>query len=146
MDRYSILIVDDDETDRYILKRLLKSCGIDVPIFEKCDGVEAIEFLQNYEAGDSIEEQPFPPTIVFLDINMPRMNGFGFLEEFARMDASAHRLESIVFVMISSSDNLEDKQRAQQFPFVKDYIVKMPSSGAELLAFIQKHLPDRRVS
>ena len=46
-----ILIVDDNEVDRYILKRLIKEAKLDLTIFEKKDGQEALEFLENYESS-----------------------------------------------------------------------------------------------
>ena len=85
MDRLSILIVDDNASDRYLLKRHLEGLGFPVKFFETEDGVEALEFFKNYEKNRELYPKDYPPMIVFLDINMPRMNGFAFLEEFSKL-------------------------------------------------------------
>ncbi|MGK0440489.1 MAG: CheY-like chemotaxis protein [Pseudohongiellaceae bacterium] len=91
------MIVDDDEVDRYTLKRLLKSGGICVSVEEACDGEEVIQFFKNTEANRERLGQGFPPVIVFLDINMPRMNGFEFLYEFKKLREESECYESVFF-------------------------------------------------
>ncbi len=136
MDRFSIMIVDDDEADRYILKRLLSSSGLESPVIEKCDGLEAIEYFEKCKGCVDDTEQLFPPTIVFLDINMPRMNGFQFLKAFDEMTHSVDGLSSVVFIMVSSSEHITDRLTADSYRFVKGYIAKMPVSGEELRSYI----------
>ena len=58
-----ILIVDDNEVDRYILKRLIKEAKLELTIFEKKDGQEALEFLENYEANRKEYPDGFPPIL-----------------------------------------------------------------------------------
>jgi CheY-like chemotaxis protein len=141
MHDFSVLIVDDDEVDRYSLKRLLKSFDYDILIYESQDGEDAVNFFKEHEASNTKLGDLFPPIIVFLDINMPRMNGFEFLEEFQLLTQQKEDYNSVVFMMITSSDNLEDKKRADQFEAVKGYINKMPKTADELLAHIKEYLP-----
>ncbi len=140
MTPYSIMIIDDDEVDRYTLKRLLKSCAANVPIQEAFDGEQALQFFKNGTANPSNLSEPWPPVIVFLDINMPRMGGFCFLEEFKKLREQQKNFESIVFMMITSSQNTQDKERASQYDFVKGYINKMPTTGDELYAKISQFI------
>lgn len=142
MKQCSIMIVDDDEADRYTLKRLLKSGGICVPVEEAGDGEEAIQYFRNSEANSKTLGEHFPHFIVFLDINMPRMNGFEFLDEFKILREERECYNAVIFLMITSSDNSNDKERAGQYPFVKGYIKKMPTTAGELLAHINEYLPD----
>lgn len=142
MKQCSIMIVDDDEVDRYSLKRLLKSAAGKIPVEEASDGEMALEFFENTEASRARLGDRFPPVIVFLDINMPRMNGFEFLDEFKKLRSQNECYNAIVFLMVTSSDNDDDKERASQYDFVKGYIKKMPTTPSELLGHIKDYLPD----
>lgn len=122
MNKVNVLIVDDNEVDRYILKRQLEKIGVN-SIMEKSDGCEALEFLRDYDQNAKLFPDEFPPVIIFLDINMPKVNGFDFLKEFALM-RSKNELSSIVVCMYSSSERPEDKERVSQYDFVESFIVK----------------------
>jgi CheY-like chemotaxis protein len=118
-----ILIIDDDEVDRYILKRLIKEAKLDFNIFEKQDGQEALEFLESYEVNREEHLDEFPPIIIFLDINMPRVDGLQFLETFAILRHTIE-IESCVVMMFSSSERKEEKEKIMTHDFVKGYLVK----------------------
>lgn len=118
----SVLIVDDSEVDRYILKRQLKEIGV-TDVFESDDGLSALDFLENYEENCKIYSKKFPPVVIFLDINMPNIGGFEFLVKFAEL-RNRLALKSCVIMMYSSSERPEDKEKASSFDFVKDYLVK----------------------
>jgi CheY-like chemotaxis protein len=123
MSEYSIMIIDDNETDRYLLKRRLKQTGMDLTVFEKSDGAEAITFLEDYVTNREQYPDDFPPMLIFLDINMPIMDGWGFLNAFETL-RSHLKIESTVVVMFTSSDQTEDRDKAGQYDFVADYYVK----------------------
>jgi CheY-like chemotaxis protein len=142
MSPYALMIVDDNEVDRYALKRLLKKGGVDAPIFEKSDGLAAMEFLESYERNRTEHGDIYPPIIVFLDINMPRMNGFQFLDGFTSLREVQGGLENVTILMVSSSDNPSDRSRADAYGCVKGYINKMPKSGEDLRATIHPFLPE----
>ncbi|TDF41757.1 response regulator [Alteromonadaceae bacterium M269] len=130
MKELSVLIVDDSEIDRYILTRQLRESGVK-NIFEQDDGSSAIKQLEEFEANSDLYEGKFPPVIIFLDINMPNLGGFGFLKKFAEVRKELG-LESCVIMMYSSSERQEDKENAYQFDFVKDYIVKGELTSEDL--------------
>ena len=116
---YSILIVDDSKSDRYIIDRFLrKSEQFDV-ISEVEDGQEAIDFFVN---GDEAQEG-FPPDAVILDINMPRMNGFEFLEKYRELKQERN-LKTKLVVLLTSSAHEEDKKKANEFDEVGMFITK----------------------
>jgi CheY-like chemotaxis protein len=135
------MIIDDDEVDRYTMKRLLKSGGINVPLEEAGDGEEALQFFKAAEANRARLGEGFPPVVVFLDINMPRMNGFEFLDAFKTLKEENDGYDAVVFLMVTSSDNIQDKEHAGQYDFVKGYINKMPPTAEELLSHIGNYLP-----
>ena len=108
----SVLIIEDTETDRYIVSRLVRRAWPEARIWEAADGQEAIELLETL--GD------VGPELIFLDINMPRMNGHEFLERYyARLERQAP-----VVLMLTSSDSPEDRERVSRFACVRDYLVK----------------------
>ncbi|WP_227270790.1 response regulator [Roseobacter weihaiensis] len=127
----SVLIVDDNEMDRYLLRRNLAKCSFEIATFEVADGQSAIEYFEERNLRSQREPDRYPPLIIFLDINMPRVDGFEFLERFNEIRA-ANELESTVIVMFTSSPRQEDKDRSQQWSFVKDFIIKGEFSSEDL--------------
>ncbi|MEI8669450.1 response regulator [Pseudoalteromonas sp. B131b] len=89
----------------------------------KKDGQEALEFLENYEANKKEHPDGFPPILIFLDINMPRVNGIQFLDEFAKL-RKVIEISSCVVMMFSSSEREEEKKIIMAHDFVKGYLVK----------------------
>ncbi|QDV10002.1 Sensor histidine kinase TodS [Planctomycetes bacterium Poly30] len=130
----SFLIIDDDQLDRYLLMRDLKRGGLDVKVFECRDGVEAIEFLSNFEANRSSQGKAFPPRILFLDINMPRVSGFGFLESFQKLRTQREEYAQCAVIMVSSSEHPDERVRALAYEGVVDFVIKGRTSAEELRA------------
>jgi CheY-like chemotaxis protein len=111
----NILLVDDDTIDVMAVKRSFHDLKIVNPVIEAMDGVEGLEYLRGENGRDKVQS----PFLILLDLNMPRMNGFEFLEEL-RSDEALHR--SLVFVMTTSSAD-EDRLRAYQLN-VAGYVLK----------------------
>lgn len=105
----SIMIVDDDETHHYVTEAMINDFVRCITITKAYDGLEALELLKYMEE---------PPSLILLDINMPRMNGLEFLESLKTLD-----VPSAIF-MLSSSDLPRDRKAALSYNNVKDYIVK----------------------
>ena len=113
--KVNILLVDDDDVAAEAVVRSLRKHTVDFPITLARDGIEALEILRRIHADLSIEK----PYLILLDLNMPRMNGFEFLQE-VRGDKQLH--DSIVFIL-STSDADSDKARAYQ-ENIAGYMVK----------------------
>jgi len=126
----SVMIVDDNGDDRYILKRLIRKSNLTSRVMEKVHGEEALASLTASASQESEDADPIP-ALIFLDINMPMMDGFEFLEAFAPL-RERDALRSVILIMFSSSTHPHDVERIQQYDFVKGYIIKMPASPAEL--------------
>jgi CheY-like chemotaxis protein len=94
------LVVDDDQISVMAIKRALKKLEIANPVIVAKDGLEALEILR----GSEDTERLFPPYIITLDINMPRMNGLEFLDA---LRADPCMCEAIVFVL-TTSDSKND--------------------------------------
>lgn len=131
MTQIAVLIVDDSEEDRYLLARQLRETGIVPHIFEETNGRSALKFFQDYESRRATSPDKYPPQVVFLDINMPFLDGYGFLKEYAALRKEVAAVSSVVMMYSSSEENAE-KQKAFEFDFVKDYLVKGKFSTEEL--------------
>jgi len=129
--KYSILIIDDSDEDRYLLKRYLKKTGLDMNIAEASNGEEALDFLINYQRYEEKYPDMQPPLLAFLDINMPIMGGWEFLDAF-REQENAVKITPTIVVMYSTSDQDEEKARIDGYDFVKSYIVKGSYSPQDL--------------
>ena len=128
---YSILIIDDNAEDRYLLKRYLKKSGLELSIAEANNGEEALEFLTKFDQRQKDYPQIKPPLLLFLDVNMPIMNGWDFLEEFHARQAEIQLKPSIV-IMYSTSDEQEERERIKNYQHVSSYIVKGSYTPEEL--------------
>ncbi|MFK7963031.1 MAG: response regulator [Burkholderiaceae bacterium] len=103
----SILLVDDDEIDRELVQRALRAAGIHNPVTTASNGLEALAILR----GEDPQATLGRPAMVLLDLNMPQMNGFEFLEAL-RADSS---LSGIVVFVLSTSTRQEDIERCQRY-------------------------------
>lgn len=111
----NFLIVDDDVVSVMAIKRALKKLKIVNPIEVAKDGKEALTILRGKDGSNQIT----PPYLVTLDLNMPRMNGFEFLDE-VRSDPQLQR--AVIFVL-STSDAPKDVAAAYANN-IAGYIVK----------------------
>ncbi len=110
----NVMLIDDGEADQMLYKRTMMRSGQvgRVLQFEYAD--EALEYLKK-EGREEID-------VIFLDINMPRMDGFEFLEE-ACADFGDSFTRAVI-IMLTTSLNPKDRERAAQFDVVKDFIDK----------------------
>jgi CheY-like chemotaxis protein len=105
-----ILLIDDDFLTNYVHKLAVKQTHIDTSIKDVDNVVEALEFLTH--TGKYQEEDGCPrPGIIFLDINMPGLNGWDFMERYRTLDS--HIKAKVIVVMLTSSLNDDDRKRAQ---------------------------------
>lgn len=100
----NILLVEDDDVAAEAVMRSLRKHSVNAPITLAQDGLEALEILREEHPQQHIEK----PYVVLLDLNMPRMNGFEFMQE---VRADRELSESVIFVL-TTSDNEQDRARA----------------------------------
>ncbi|MEM9101693.1 MAG: response regulator [Pseudomonadota bacterium] len=136
MKKLSILIIDDSDMDCYLLKRELEYIECEATIVEKSNGVEALAFFKQHETNRRLYGDDFPPLLVFLDINMPLMDGKRFLQEYEKLLHDNPELESSNIIMFTSSKNPQDIEASKKYNFVKGYLVKGQYTEDELKAVI----------
>lgn len=131
-----VVVVDDDEASRYLVKRAIKNLDLVERIVEFEAGDHFLEVFRNDESRlREIGVAP-PPILVLLDINMPRLTGFDVLASLKETLGSDTR--TIVVTMYSSSAQAEDRDDSMKYPFVKDYIEK-PVTSERLSEIVEKY-------
>lgn len=110
-------IIDDDAIYQFMLTRIINQNELAARIVSFSDGEKAIEYLiENKADSENI------PDVIFLDVNMPIMDGWLFIEEYARIKTEIKK--KIVIFMLSSSVDPVDIERADKISEISNYIVK----------------------
>lgn len=124
-------IIDDDMIYLFGMRILMKEIGFSEEVLEYSNAEDAMDALnRNIENGESL------PSIIFLDLNMPIMDGWDFLDEFEQWP-EAVRKKSKVYI-ISSSINPADQQRSREYDAVHGFLVK-PLKEDTLKEILQSH-------
>lgn len=130
----NIFLVDDDLTFRFILRTIANTTDFARVVGEACNGQEALDILtQKFQSGEDL------PDVVFLDINMPVMNGWEFLTEISKVIVNRQDVPPIF--VLTSSINSEDHKRAETYLCVKGFYTKPINSThlEEMRQMLQIH-------
>ena len=128
-----VLCIDDDQITLVLCDLVIKKAGFAAEVITAKNGKEGLAFFSGYFAKNKVSPQE-PPQVIFLDLNMPVMNGWDFLEDY--LMKYADRLPTTKVVIISSTVNPEDFSRANKYDMVIDFISKPIT--AELLEKLGK--------
>lgn len=121
-EKYCVLLVDDDITSLYLSDLTISRSGIAAHTHKAEDATKALTFVENHCHFNALKDLiELCPDIIFLDINMPGLDGFDFLERFRSFADNVRK--NIRIYMLTSSENPKDKERANQLG-VHGYIVK----------------------
>lgn len=118
------LIIDDDEINNTFCKFIISKVGFDGQFESFTNPEDGLKFVAGI-----LTEKHFDKVILFLDINMPIMNGWDFLKEFEKI--YTNQIEIFIYIL-SSSISDDDKSQAKANKYVRDFISKplsMPALG-----------------
>lgn len=113
----TILLIDDDPATNFLHKYVLEkeSCAENIISFQNAE--EAIEYIK-----ETIEKGFHFPELIFLDINMPRMNGWEFIEAYNKI--SKHNKISKIVVMLTTSLDTRDREKAESIKEINEFLSK----------------------
>jgi CheY-like chemotaxis protein len=112
-----IMLVDDNPDDNFFHTRVIKKCNAAVLVVGKQNGRDALDYLKS-EAHTNDEH----PDLIFLDINMPGMNGWEFLEEYNKLEKEFK--SKVVVIMLTTSYNPDDKLKVKAMNVAYDFKTK----------------------
>lgn len=112
-----ILLIDDDPDDNYLHQLVIDESGLFGTVRVVENGQKGLDYLTQTDHPDYVR-----PDVILLDINMPGMNGFEFLERYGQLDQSLR--SKLVLLMLTTSINSADTKRAIQISDVKGYLPK----------------------
>jgi CheY-like chemotaxis protein len=104
-----IWLIDDNDIERFIARKMLELCDVTIDISEFSNGFEALKQLRKNT-----------PDIILLDISMPKMDGWEFIDA---LEGIMFEKEKFIY-MLSSSDNYEDMKKSENNKYIAKYFVK----------------------
>jgi CheY-like chemotaxis protein len=132
-----IFLVDDDETTNHVNLRTLTrtNAAREIKVFR--NGEEALHYLKGASAPEAALSVT-RPDLIFLDIKMPIMDGFEFLEEYQKL--GLHQSAPTLIMMLTSSASFYDLKRLETYPVVRKHFPK-PLSDYEVKQIITDFFP-----
>ena len=132
---HTVWIIDDDATYRYAFRKFVEMKGFCPDVVDFPNGEDAIEFLKNPINVGNL------PDLIFLDIDMPIMDGWAFVKTFERLKSAFGKV--IPIFMVTSSLSYADIVTAQNHPDITDYILK-PVDAQQFSMLFTEYLDKQR--
>lgn len=105
-----ILLIDDNEDDNFIHTRLIQKNNLSKGVTSFTSGLDALDYLKNNQGPNYVR-----PDIIFLDVNMPEMDGWEFIERY-NAELSEEQKSRQVVVLLTTSDNPDDIKKSHNIP------------------------------
>ena len=129
----TICLIDDDKVLQFVFKEIISIYNVADEILIFSDGSEAWDFF-----SDTQRDAAQIPDLVILDLNMPKMDGWDFLDHYISITDQLAK-KPVIYIM-SSSTHPNDKQKANTYDVVSGYIVK-PFDEDKILAVVKEAFP-----
>jgi len=118
----TVLLVEDNEITNFYNKHLFTKNGFVEDVQIATNGKKALDYLQGVDIDNK-------PALILLDLNMPVMNGFEFLDEFKKLKEELR--EGIIICILTTSLHEEDLEKAKNYAFISEYC-KKPLSASQI--------------
>ncbi len=129
----TILFIDDDPITLMLCKMVITKASFAKEIATAKNGEEALRYFDTLKQINSGSEFKKHPQLIFLDLNMPVMGGWEFLESFSTADYSDYN--SIKVIVLSSTIDPEDLEKSKKYPMIIDFLSKPISK--EMLEYVK---------
>ncbi|QXP59267.1 two-component system response regulator [Olleya sp. HaHaR_3_96] len=131
------LLIDDDKVINFYNEKIVNKHQDFINVVAVNSGMKALEYLNNAILGLTKK-----PNLIFLDINMPAMNGWEFIEEYDKLDKAF--TSSIKIILLTTSNNPDDFERYKTIDLLEDFINK-PLSDSLLTNLIESHYKEKTI-
>ncbi|MBS1741042.1 MAG: response regulator [Bacteroidetes bacterium] len=121
LDKMYFIVIDDSKLDCFIAEKVIQNTGRSESVRSFAGASEALEYMKALP--------PDRKTVILVDIQMPLMNGFEFLDAF-KNNIPVEKQSNFIINLLSSSINESDQNRAKAYPFVNQFLNKPLSKGA----------------
>ena len=111
------MLVDDNPDDNFFHERVIRKFDATIRVVVMESAKDALQHLRDKHLHEELH-----PDLIFLDINMPAMNGWEFLDEYRELDALLQ--DNIVVIMLTTSDNPDDRERAKLKLLTTEFLTK----------------------
>lgn len=108
----NVLFIDDNELDNFINEKMIEAHFYAKKVYVSTNGKSALEFINNLLISDGASHGTYPE-VMFIDLNMPIMDGFEFIENFKKINDA--KLLACKIVILTSSISNSDKSKVEKF-------------------------------
>ncbi|MDX2249580.1 MAG: response regulator [Bacteroidia bacterium] len=129
-----VMLIDDNPHDNFFHERVIRKMDCTQLILAFQSGKDALDFIRMKEVHPEAH-----PDLIFLDINMPGMNGWDFLDEYYNLEPELQ--SRVIIVMLSTSQNPDDHRKARELSLVSAFETK-PLTEESLGKILQQFFPD----
>jgi CheY-like chemotaxis protein len=130
----NILLVEDDQITNYINKRLIKKVDSSFGIHITQNGLEGLSFIKQ-----SIDQSKNIPDLIFLDLNMPVLDGFEFLQDFQKLPLK----EKVIVVILTTSEHIKDIDKLLESG--NSDIIAKPLTEEKFITIVDKYFNNHSV-